>query len=133
MFGDVLVARRLGSHPGWWWIVGGGAGGVLGGTTDECVLEPDGGCAPKGNYLNLNGVAGAGVTFGVVDVHGAIGPSAHLGGGGRSIGMEWRLDIAPHVSWGLKPAVMARVTTAPKHNHARQSFIAIGVSLQRWK
>lgn len=128
---DALLARRLGTQAVWRWIVGGGAGGVLGGTTDECVLHSTGACAPKGNYLALNGIVGVGATVGALDVQGAVGPAVIFGGGDTSIGIQSRLDFFPRFSTGIRPGAMIRATIAPSHNQSHQTFIALGLSLQR--
>ena len=126
---DVLAAGTVRSSPRAAFIAAVGAGVVVGGFSDRCLSRPDGGCAPLGNFVVTNVLAGADLSLGQSSMRVLLGPALYNGAGASSLGAQVRLDLIspPLVHVGIGP--MLRATVLPSHGGDLLVAWAVGGSL----
>ncbi|MHB1312242.1 MAG: hypothetical protein ACYC3L_09515 [Gemmatimonadaceae bacterium] len=126
---DVLAASRVRSMPRWSVVAAGGVGAVLGGTTDSCLIQPDGSCAPHANFVFVDALAGLATPIGRMSARALAGPALYSGADDTSLGVQGRLDFnalaSPHVGFGA----MLRATVLPSHGGERLTLWAVGGSV----
>jgi len=126
---DVLVAApvRSASHAAF--IAAAGVGVVVGGFGDRCLIRPSGGCAPKGNFVVANALAGADVALAAWSARLLVGPALYRGAGASSLGIQTRLDlISPPVA-RIAIGPMVRATVLPSHGGESLLAWAAGASI----
>lgn len=126
---DVLAAGRVRSMPRWSVIAAGGVGVVVGGTADGCLVRSDGSCAPKGNFVVVDALAGLGTPIGGGSARALMGPALYSGAGDTSLGVQGRLDLNAPMSSHLGIGAMLRATVLPSHAGERLILWAVGGSL----
>ena len=126
---DALGAIPVRASPKRSVIVAAGAGGVLGGNADSCLLRPDGGCAPKGNFGFVNALGGVALPLGNTTLRALAGPAIYDGGGDTSIGLQARIDFSAPLLVHFGIGAMLRATVLPSHGGDRLTMVAFGGSL----
>lgn len=127
---DVLAARRVRTMHGWSMVAAGGVGVIWSGTTtDVCLMRPDGGCAPTGDFVAVNALAGVARTSDRVSARLLAGPALYNGANDKSLGVQARLDLNAPGSTRVGLGGMLRATWLPSHEGERLTLWAAGGTL----
>ncbi len=131
---DALATGRLRASSRWAFVAGGGAsaavvGSALGASTDDCLLLSNGQCAPRGNFVGINALAGVAYGVGPGTIRALIGPALYRGADDKSLGFQGRIDTSLPLAARAGVGAMLRATRLPSHGGQRLTLWAFGVSL----
>lgn len=126
---DILAAGRVRTMHRWSMVAAGGVGVIVGGTTDRCLMRPEGGCAPKGNFVAVEALVGVAKPIGRVSARVLAGPALYNGADDKSLGVQARLDLNASASTHLGLGGMLRATWLPSHGGDRLTMWAAGGTL----
>lgn len=113
-------------------LLGFGGGAVVGGFGDRCLFGPGGpgaGCAPKANFVVVDLLVGTTIPGAAGLARAFAGPAFYAGGGGRSVGVQGRVDLTAPAMAHLGLGAMLRGTYLPSHGGDRLLAWAAGGSL----
>jgi hypothetical protein len=126
---DALSAGRLRAKSGGAIVAGLGASRIVGGYGDRCLILPDGGCAPKGNFSVVSALFGIDRAVGAGSLRLLAGPSLQNGAGDTSVGLQGRIDVATPALAHMAMGLMTRATVLPDHGGARLVVWGFGVGV----
>jgi hypothetical protein len=125
---DALTTGHIRPSSQWSALAAGGAGAVYG-RMPECAVQPDGACAPSGNFLVLNTLVGierrSGRAFGRLFA----GPSLHHGNDATSVGIEGRVVLSVPLDHLVGVGITVRATRLPSHRGEALTLWAYGGSV----
>lgn len=113
-------------------LLGFGGGVVVGGFGDRCLFppgDPGGECAPKANLVVLDLLVGTTIPGARGLARAFAGPTFYGGGGGRSVGLQGRVDLTTPALAHFGLGAMLRGTYLPSHGGDRLLAWALGGSL----
>ncbi len=125
---DGLVAGHVHSSAAWS-LLGAGGVGIVRGNMSECAVQPDGRCAPSGNFLALNTLVGVERSTGRVLARVFVGPSLHSGNDATSVGLQGRVALTVSLDNSVGLGIMARATRLPSHHGEALTLWAFGGSV----
>lgn len=126
---DVLVAFPIRPTPTGSILLGAGGGLVFVGFGDRCKFGPGGECAPQGNFGAVNLLVGTTIPGAGGLARAFAGPAFYAGGGGRSVGLQGRVDLTTPAFAHIGLGAMLRGTYLPDHGGDRLLAWALGGSL----
>jgi hypothetical protein len=126
---DLLVAGALRSTSRWALVGAAGGSAVVGGFGDICLIRPDGGCAPKANFVVANVLAGVDAKLGSASTRVLLGPALYDGADDSSVGAQIRVDLSSPTLEHVGLGAMFRATVLPSHDSQSLVAWAIGGSL----
>lgn len=125
---DVLVTGHLHPAAEWSALAAGGAG-VVYGRMPECAVQPDGRCAPSGNFVALNTLVGIERSSGRAFTRLFVGPSLHHGNDATSVGLEGRVALSVPVDELVGVGITVRATRLASHRGEALTLWAYGASV----
>ena len=125
---DGLVTGHVHPSAAWSPLVAGGIG-IVRGNMPECAVQPDGRCAPSGNFFALNTLVGVERSAGRMLARLFVGPALHSGNDATSIGLQGRVALTVPLDELVGLGIMIRATRLPSHHGEALTLWAFGGSV----
>ena len=125
---DGLMTRHVHPSAAWSPLVAGGIG-IVRGNMPECDIQPDGRCAPSGNFFALNTLVGVERSAGRIRARLFAGPALHSGNDATSIGLQGRVALTVPLDELFGAGIMIRATRLPSHHGEALTLWAFGGSV----